>query len=237
MDKVSVIIPTYNRFNYLLHTIASIKNQTHTNIEIIVVNDNSTQQEYYNYNWDDIIIIHLKNNTKNMYGFACAGVVRNHGIKRATGKYIAFCDDDDTWFPLKLELQLQAMKETDCKMSSTDGLIGYGVYDSNKKYNKHLSEYYYDLLKSCFIQAGTNYLDDGFPRIWDKKLLKLSNCMIASSVIIDKTIIDKIGEMKIVRNGEEDYDYWLRALEHTDSVFVPDVCVYYDNGHGDGRNY
>lgn len=46
MDKVSVIIPTYNRFKYLLNTIKSIKEQTYLNIEIIVVNDKSTEKEY-----------------------------------------------------------------------------------------------------------------------------------------------------------------------------------------------
>ena len=47
MDKVSVIIPTYNRFKYLLNTIKSVKAQTYLNIEIIVVNDKSIQNEYY----------------------------------------------------------------------------------------------------------------------------------------------------------------------------------------------
>ena len=61
MDKVSVIIPTYNRFIYLLNTIKSIKAQTDKNIEIIVVNDCSTQKEYYEYDYKDVKIIHLEN--------------------------------------------------------------------------------------------------------------------------------------------------------------------------------
>jgi glycosyltransferase involved in cell wall biosynthesis len=44
MDKVSVIIPTYNRFKYLLNTIKSVKEQTYLNIEIIVVNDKSIEK-------------------------------------------------------------------------------------------------------------------------------------------------------------------------------------------------
>ena len=52
MDKVSVIIPTYNRFKYLLNTIESVKKQTYTNLEIIVINDKSTQKEYYEYDWN-----------------------------------------------------------------------------------------------------------------------------------------------------------------------------------------
>ncbi len=61
MEKISIIIPTYNRFNYLLNTIQSIKKQTYSNIEIIVVNDKSTQKDYYNYDWknNNIKIIHL----------------------------------------------------------------------------------------------------------------------------------------------------------------------------------
>ena len=106
MDKVSVIIPTYNRFKYLLNTIESVKKQTFTNLEIIVINDKSTQKEYYEYDWDanNIIIIHLQENTKKMFGYACAGYVRNKGIERSTGNYIAFCDDDDIWFPKKIFL-------------------------------------------------------------------------------------------------------------------------------------
>ena len=64
MDKVSVIIPTYNRFKYLLNTIESVKKQTYTNLEIIVINDKSTQKEYYEYDWNsnNIKIIHLEKN-------------------------------------------------------------------------------------------------------------------------------------------------------------------------------
>ena len=60
MDKISVIIPSFNRFKYLLNTIKSIKEQTYKNIEIIVINDKSSQKEYYEYDWDlnNIKIIH-----------------------------------------------------------------------------------------------------------------------------------------------------------------------------------
>ena len=79
VDKVSVIIPTYNRFNYLMNTIRSIKLQTYKNIEIIVVNDCSTQEEYYEYDWNDIKIIHLNTNSKEIFGFNCAAGQRLAG--------------------------------------------------------------------------------------------------------------------------------------------------------------
>ena len=96
MDKVSVIIPTYNRFKYLLNTIKSVKDQTYPNIEIIVVNDKSIEKEYYDYDWsnNNIKIIHLQKNSKEIFGYACAGFVRNRGIEISSGKYIAFCESE-----------------------------------------------------------------------------------------------------------------------------------------------
>jgi glycosyltransferase involved in cell wall biosynthesis len=239
MEKVSVVIPTYNRFKYLLNTIKSVKEQTYPNIEIIVVNDCSAEKEYYEYDWkeNNIIIVHLEQNTKNKFGYVCTNFVRNTGIELSSGKYIAFCDDDDIWFPNKIENQIKAMQETGCKMSSTDGLIGIGEFDNTKVYKKYNAEYCYDVLQDIYRRNGSNLLHNGFPRIWNVDFLKIHNCMICSSVIIEKDILNKINNMKCIKNGGEDYDCWLRLLEHTDSVYVEDICFYYDLGHGYGQNY
>lgn len=237
LDKVSVIIPTYNRFSYLLNAINSVKSQSHSNIEIVVVNDCSSQREYYNHDWSDIKIIHLEKNSRELFGFACAAYVRNKGIEASTGKFIAFCDDDDIWLPKKLELQLNAMKKAGCKMSSTDGFVGHGVYNNNIAYKKYNSENCYNTLQNIYRSRGSSLLENGFPEIWSLDFLKIHNCMICSSVIIEKVILDKINNFKIMPPPGEDYDCWLRALEFTNSVYVSDACFYYDDGHGDGRNY
>jgi len=234
-DSVSVIIPTYNRFKYLLNTIKSVREQTHKNIEIIVVNDGSTQKDYYNNDWKDVKIIHLKENSKSKFGLACPGYVRNQGIKTAKGKYIAFCDDDDVWFPKKIEKQLKAMKKTGCKMSSTDGLIGNGVYDPTKKYKKYNAEHYYKPIAQTYKRNGIDL--NGYPDIWNLKFLKIHNCIICSSVVLEKEILDKINGFKNKHPAGEDYECWLRALQHTDSVYLKDICLYYDLRHGDGQNY
>ena len=221
-EKVSVVIPTYNRFSYLQNTIQSIRNQTYKNIEIIVVNDCSTQPEYYTYDWPaDIKIIHLEKNSKALFGYACAAYVRNQGINAATGKYIAFCDDDDSWFPTKVELQIKAMRETGCKMSSTDALVGNGVFSETN--NNTVYSNFFNSIK--------------LPEIWTLEIMKKSNYMICSSVIIEKNILTQINNFNNLKPPGEDYDCWLRALEHTNSVYVRDVCVYYDMAHGDGRHY
>ncbi len=234
---VSVIIPTYNRFQYLLNSIKSIQQQTHQNIEIIVINDCSTQQEYYNHNWGNIKMIHLEKNTKEHFGFACAGYVRNQGMKIAKGKYIAFCDDDDIWFPKKIELQLQAMKKHKCEMSCSESLIGKGMYDSKKKYPKSITEYFFNLIINIHKKNGSYLLDNGYPDIWTLDLIKIANLCCSSSVVISKKILETINFMKHVPNAQEDYDCWLRALQHTNCAFIKEPCVYYDRGHGDGQSW
>ena len=222
-----------------MNTIKSVKDQTYKNIEIIVVNDCSTNKDYYSYNWleNDIKIIHLEKNSREKFGFPCpGGYQRNFGIDKSTGKYIAFCDDDDIWFPQKIELQLKAMKKSGLKMSSTDGLIGKGLYNFKKSYKKYNSEHFYKTLQNIYRRKGSNLLEKGFPQIWTFDFLKIHNCMICSSVILDKEIINKVGKF-IIAKESEDYEYWLKALKHTSSIYVTDVCFYYDDNHGEGKNY
>jgi len=244
-DLVSVIIPTYNRFNYLLNTIESVQKQTYNNlqamqVQIIVINDGSTESEYYSHDWErmGVTIVHLKENSRKKLGFACPGsVARNEGIKYAKGEFIAFCDDDDIWFPKKLSLQLEAMKSTGCQMSCTEGLIGNGPFDFRKKYQKYNSEYYYRTIKHIYQRKGGGQLIvNGYPKMWDSEFIQIHNCIISSSVIIHRKIIDLVGEWKLLKQAV-DYDYWKRALKHTNCVYISTPCIYYDKGHGGGRQY
>ena len=219
-DKISVIISTHNKFSSLLNMIKSVKNQTYKNLEIIVVNNCSTEQEYYDYDWNgnNIIIIILKEQLN--------GHQYNLGIDLSTGKYITLSTDTDYWFPKKLELQLNQMIKTDCKMCCTDGLIGTDEYNSKKKYKKYNAEHYYNSLKNIYKSKGSVHLDSGFPKIWNLDFLKVHNCIINSSVIIHKDIIDKTGKNISISHGQ-DYDYWLKALQYTDCVYIEDNCFYY----------
>ena len=236
---VSVVIPSFNRFKFLMNAIESIQSQTYKHIEIIVVNDCSSEKEYYSdfFDKNNIKIIHLEKNSRELFGFVCVGHVRNIGISVATGKYIAFCDDDDIWFPNKLKQQLDAMKRTGCKMSASEGLFGHGQYDKNTSYPKYNSEAHIDILKKIYKDKNTTYLVNGFPDIWTNDFIKIHNCILCSSVIIEKEILDIIQNMRCVSICSmipEDYDCWLRATQHTDCVYVKDVCIYYDARHGYG---
>jgi glycosyltransferase involved in cell wall biosynthesis len=255
-ELVSVIIPSYNRFKFLMLAIQSIKKQTYKNIEIIVINDCSDKEKekYCSYDWEKngIKIIHLETNSKEIFGYPCVGYVRNFGISMASNsnsansanaknaKYIFFCDDDDVFISSqKIELQIAAMKRTGCKMSCTEALFGYGEYDSSKSYSKYNAEAHIDILKNVY--KDTTFLgDDGkFPEIWTKEFLAIHNCVICSSVVIEKSLLNNINNMRhlsIAAIIPEDYDCWLRATEYTNCVYIKEPCVYYDGGHGYGLN-
>ena len=232
-DKILNSLKEGKKLIFIRHAIAP-GNGDPNNFDI---NDCSTQKEYDKYNWDKekVIYICLEENSKKKFGFPCpGGYQRNFGIEVSTGKYIAFCDDDDVWLPKKLELQIQAMKKTGCKMSSTESFIGYGVYNSKHTYRRFNAEHAYNHIQNAY--RGTNLVVNGLPKIWNLNFLKYNNCMICSSVIIDKEIIDKTGKF-IIDKHSEDYEYWLRALQHTNSVYIQDVCVYYDMGHGGCKSW
>jgi len=111
---VSIIIPTYNRWKYLVKAVNSVMTQTYENLECIVIDDCSTQKEYTDGSVisDDprFTLIRLNENMRRKYKSAHAqGMTRNVGIERSKGKYLAFLDDDDWWEPNKLEIQLKTM--------------------------------------------------------------------------------------------------------------------------------
>jgi hypothetical protein len=118
------------------------------------------------------------------------------------------------------------MQNTGCKMSSTDGFIGEGVYIPGNNYKKMIAEYYSNSYKVKEIQS-----------VWNLNLIKQNNWIVCSSVIIEKTILSKINNFKNLKHPGEDYDCWLRALEYTNCVYVNDICFYYNLSHGDGRQY
>ena len=68
-ELVSVIIPTYNRYDYLLKTLESVRNQTYKNIEIIIVNDGSKQEEYYKNKFEGCIVINMDKSSKDRFGY------------------------------------------------------------------------------------------------------------------------------------------------------------------------
>lgn len=131
---VSVVIPTYSRNITLTRAIDSVLAQTHQNLEIIVVDDNppdsewrvSTQKLMQQYT-DNEKIRYIQN-AKNMGGSGA----RNVGIKAAKGEYIAFLDDDDEYFPEKVEKQLHCFLTTSLERLALVFCDAVMTYDNDK---------------------------------------------------------------------------------------------------------
>ena len=112
---VSIIIPTYNSARFIADTIQSVKNQTYTNWEIILVDDAST---------DDTILI-CQSFSKTDSRIKCfelsvnsgTGTARNFGLTKAFGDFIAYLDSDDLWKPFKLQKQLDFMNKNNLSMT------------------------------------------------------------------------------------------------------------------------
>jgi len=232
MSLISIIIPSYNRFDTCILAIKSIKKQTYQNIEIIVVNDCSTEQSYYNHNWD-VTIKHLEENSTNKFGYPCAAYVRNEGVKIAKGQYIAFLDDDDYWLPKKLQRQLHSLHKNNTDICCTEAYCGRGVYSREVEKRLMLGDYHLKYIRDKYRR---NYIDV-YPEIWDENFIKIHNCVITSSVLMKKSLINKYGMMDNLKNGKEDWDYWKRLSKENKFSFVKEPCLYYDLKHANGRNY
>jgi glycosyltransferase involved in cell wall biosynthesis len=233
--KVSVIISTYNRYDALVNAIESVKRQTYENIEIIVVNDCSTDERYYNNCIDDINLIHLEKNSREKLGFASAGYVRNFGLIESTGEYIAFLDDDDIWLENKIEIQLNEMLNRGYDFCCTEAFIGNGFYNQNQKYMIFHREYHLYFVKR-FFKENYGKWEGCLPDIFNLELIEKHNFIINSSVLIKKDLLNKTGFFDNVKLGAEDYGLWLKCLGFTDCYHIKEPLLYYD-GRFDQLSY
>ena len=116
MYEVSVIVPMYNSQEFIENCLASLFAQTFCNFEVFLIDDMSSDASLEivkKYQHDSRLVV-LQNPSNQ--GAAAA---RNVGIKKAQGRYIAFCDSDDVWRADKLEAQLTYMKSTGAAVSHT----------------------------------------------------------------------------------------------------------------------
>ena len=126
-DLVSVIMPTYNAGKFLVDSIESVLGQTYTNLELLITDDGSTD------NTIDILKDYSERDKRVKVKYLTTNcgpaIARNRSIERARGRYIAFCDCDDRWFPEKLEKQIAHMTRKDCALCSSS----YLICDDNNK--------------------------------------------------------------------------------------------------------
>lgn len=153
---VSVIIPTHNSARFIDETIQSVLAQTYSNIEIIVVDDCSTD--------DTVRRVRILSDSRIKASFLTknvgAGEARNSGIDAASGQYLAFLDSDDVWVEEKLSQQIESMRVSHSAISYTHYSVvseaGHVITDE-----RNMPSYatYDTLLKWCFIRTSTVLVD------------------------------------------------------------------------------
>ncbi len=202
-DKVSVIIPTYNRENFIKKALDSVLRQTFQNFEIIVLDDGSTDNT-------KTIVEGYSEKVRYFYqdnrGIAGA---RNEAIRKSCGGFIAFLDSDDYWMPEKLERQMELFrKHTEygmvascCSSVRLDG--------SFRKKNRH-------------GKSG-----------WVLKDLFEKNFIRTSSAVIKRECLNRAGLFDEEFEECEEYDLWLRIAALYPVGFINEpLAVYVDNPDG-----
>ncbi len=201
---VSVIIPTYNRLEFLKEAIASVQRQTYAPLEIIVVDDGSNDktEEKIPYLFPSITFLRQSHQ-----GVSAA---RNKGIKQAKGSYIAFLDSDDLWLPRKLEEEMNILQANpSLSICYTDEIwIRRGVrVNPMKKHQKHGGWIYPYCLPLCIISP--------------------------SSVILRREVFDRVGLFDESLPACEDYDLWLRVTARYPVHFIEKHLIVKRGGHED----
>jgi glycosyltransferase involved in cell wall biosynthesis len=205
MDKVSVIIPTYNRSYSLISTVKSILAQTYPVTEIFVCDDGSTD------NSKDVVEAFTD---ERIHWIDCGrngrpAIPRNIGISKASGDWIAFLDSDDTWESNKIEKQIAAAKRNNCLAISSNAI-------------RVLPEQ---------LEKNESYFSFNSRILTFEDLLQCNN-IICSSALVHKSIIEKLPGFpeSVEFTAIEDYSYWLKVATLTNWYYLQDTLVkYLDN--------
>ena len=202
--KISVIIPTYNRKKTLARAIKSVKNQSLSPFEILIIDDGSNDgtEGWVKENFQNIKYIYQNN-----HGVSSA---RNIGIENAYGDWVAFLDSDDEWLPNKLYEQVKAIDSNpEMKFFHTNEIwIRNGIRVNQMKKHKKYGGY---IFEKC-----------------------LDICRVSpSSVLIQKEVFDNIGIFDESLRVCEDYDLWLRITSKYPVVFLDMPLIYKYGGHAD----
>lgn len=196
--KISIITPAYNAERYISKTYESIRNQTHTDWEWLVTDDQSTDNTLTILNGlaKKDCRIRVYENSEN----SGAALSRNNSIEQASGEFLAFIDSDDLWLPNKLEQQIKFMSE-DILFSFT----AYELIDSN----------------GCSLNRTVDSSQQGCFSYND--MLKKKATLGCSTVMLRRESFDEI-RMPLIRTGQ-DYALWLKLLKTGCDAYVLDQIL------------
>ena len=203
--KVSVIIPSFNHGKYIAEAIKSVLNQTYTDFELLIYDDNSIDNSRNEINKFNDERIRKKFHSKNLG----ASVNTNLLIKEARGEYIALLNSDDIWTKDRL-------------------LHGISILENNINYGAVFSWAGIINEKGEIIEKNSNV----FKKInrnreeWLYNFYKNGNYLCHPSLLIRREIYEKIGMYDLVFKQLPDFLMWINLVKHYDIYIIPEVLVY-----------
>jgi len=199
LPRVSVIVPTRDRPNFLLKALDSIARQTYKNIEVVVVNDGGEDvSQIINAFRDRLTIKYLTHDINKDRSAA-----RNTAIKHASGQYIAYLDDDDIFHPHHVETAVKVLTTTDYKVVYTDACRAYQIKSGDT----------YQTIKKD-VPYSVDYV---------KGIFYKTNITPILCVVHDRMCFNEIGVFDESLPVLEDWDLWIRMAEKYDFYHIKKV--------------
>jgi GT2 family glycosyltransferase len=212
--QVSVVIPTYNRAQFVFAAIASVIAQRCANFEMIVVDDGSTDGTWLELERTAAAVDaeHADRLAMQIVRTENRGVAaaRNTGVALASAPLIAFLDSDDVWGPDKLACQIEDMRaHALCAIAQTDEywLSNGGRVNPGLRHRKAAGDIFIDSLRTCLVTPST--------------------------VILRAALLRELGGFDEDFTAAEDYDLWLRILVRHEIGFIPEHHATRRSGHRD----
>lgn len=205
-DLISVIIPTFNRASVLLRAVESVLNQSYSHIELIIVDDGSTDET------ELLLAPYIVNHRVRYHKCINSGVAaaRNKGAALANGDWIAFLDSDDEWLEDKLSEQMDFLKKhPHINIVYTDEIwVRNNVVVNKKNHHQKMGGW---IFSDC-----------------------LNQCLIApSSVLLAKKLFDETKGFDESFVVCEDYDLWIKISSKNEVGFVRKMLIKKYGGHSD----
>ncbi|PKN02630.1 hypothetical protein CVU76_01155 [Candidatus Dojkabacteria bacterium HGW-Dojkabacteria-1] len=201
--KVSIVIPVYNGSNYVKEAIDSALSQTYDNVEVIVVNDGSTdggKTDEICKSYGDRIRYFLKENG----GVASA---LNMGIGKMEGEYFSWLSHDDVYYPEKVERQIEALS----KLNNKETVI-YSKYEIINSFGEKIEDANFE--KGYDLESLNKPL---FPFFH----LLLNGC----TMLVHKTHFERVGTFNKDLPTTQDYDLWFRILKNAEIHYEGSIIL------------
>lgn len=241
---VSIIVPTYNRAYCLARTIDSALAQTYRNLEVLIIDDGSTDDTRA------LVETRYGNEPRVRYIFQenqGVSVARNTGIEAVRGEFAALLDSDDVWYPWKLEAQIAALRafpEVGMVWTDMEAIDPAGtVFDP-----RHLRTIYHayrqfrdeDLFTTRVplkdIAPGVGTAAEGASVLVGEIFTQMvvGNLVHTSTVVMRTEVLKKVGLFKPeLRFAGEDYDFHLRTCREAPVALIDASAIQYQRGLAD----